>query len=784
MPLTDEKRAQMQAIMQQTQGGSAPPSLGGGLTPEKRAAMQAIMQQTQEGQYQTPQQPTEQPGAFQSFVQGVAKPFEKPIASVLGAVQGTGSLIGAGLTKLSGGDPQAQLQKAQEAMTKERDFGYFGKARPVGVQQETGERLGFAEGTKDILGTGAELGSYLAPGKIVGAGVKAYKGVVPLGKTIAGTAKAGGLAGGLFSGGAEAQRPESTVGSIAGEALKGGAIGAVTAPLFPLAGAGIKGTGKLAYKGFEKAAPSIAKGASEIAGKYTGAGAAAFEEVLKSENVMKFAREFGDRPEVLLRDALSSARNNLAKMTEKSYAEYSDALSKIRMDPTKMENILNTIKSKAFSRLASGDIAAVVSKTPEGKYFINWSNSPLVRDRNLVEAAFNDIANWTDSTPAGLDVLKKRIDVYRRQAEGPARSYIGNLRHTVRDELVEKVSGYKKMVNKSEEAINLQEEMEKALSIGSKKDIDQASRRLMSVLRQNNEVRRDFLRTLQEQGGENVMEKLAAAQLAPAMPRGITGAFGSIGSVSSFLAGGFPGVLLHLFASSPRLMGEFFDLMRKIKQFGGKEVPSIYQMQLRDLMKKAQEQFEKDLRGEGQPKLLGQSQTIYAGPGSQESQMEARAALYGFLPKGVKETTFVKPTINPGSFPEYQPGFGEKTQEAIIKRQFDDAETKWIESKKALLKKDLTENELRREIDKYIEEFRKRSGLLAQREGAGSHLREVKDAVGDTAFITNDWSLTRAKKTMADMAKSGRAMAREELMKNDPIFQALVKMLEQKDIPF
>src|SRR3990167_8106897 len=99
------------------------------------------------------------------ILSAIASPFKKGLSSL--------AAVGEGVGKLALGD----VKGAQEAQTKERSFGVFGTARPVGVEQKTGQLLSTGQGIKDILGTGAEAASWLAP-------VGAVKGAV-------GAAKAG-----------------------------------------------------------------------------------------------------------------------------------------------------------------------------------------------------------------------------------------------------------------------------------------------------------------------------------------------------------------------------------------------------------------------------------------------------------------------------------------------------------------------------------------------------------------------------------------------------------------
>lgn len=113
-------------------------------------------------------QPTEpeKPGIVQSLAQGIASPFLKTATSGLNVLEGTGDLVSSAIAGAMGDKERAALlrQRAAQAPEKVRDFGYLGKAAPVGSAPLTGNvGKDISTGVKDILGTGAEIGSYFAP---------------------------------------------------------------------------------------------------------------------------------------------------------------------------------------------------------------------------------------------------------------------------------------------------------------------------------------------------------------------------------------------------------------------------------------------------------------------------------------------------------------------------------------------------------------------------------------------------------------------------------------------
>lgn len=245
MAISAERRAEIQRLLQQpaapAPAQSAPqssvpmttPPSTGGMTPERRAQIQQMLQQTPQAApgVQTPPQATpDAPGGFQGFVQGIAKPFLKLGSSVAGIAEGT--------VDLARGD----VAGAKDALTRERDMGYFGTARPIGIDEQ-GQQMSTGAGIKDILGTGAELGSY-----VVGGGGALGVGRATLGGAVKQGVKTGvqsGVVGGaLQGGGAEAQRQDSTAGSILGQGALGAGIGGATGGILggalPVAGAGVR----------------------------------------------------------------------------------------------------------------------------------------------------------------------------------------------------------------------------------------------------------------------------------------------------------------------------------------------------------------------------------------------------------------------------------------------------------------------------------------------------------------------------------------------------------------
>lgn len=78
------------------------------------------------------------------------------------------------------------------------------------------------------------------------------------------------------------------------------------------------------------------------------------------------------------------------------------------------------------------------------------------------------------------------------------------------------------------------------------------------------------------------------------------------------------------------------------------------------------------------------------------------------------------------------------------------------------------------EIIAYVEKFRKESGMMASNEKAGVRTRNITDARGNTEWVSNDFSLNRAKSDMKRRAEGMKKGAESLLYENDPEFRALV----------
>jgi hypothetical protein len=303
MALTPQQRADIEKLYksQQQPAPIQQTSPTSTLTPERRAEIEALYRQQQKPSTapMIAQQKAQQPAQPQrnNLLTSISKPFIKTVAAVP-------ALIG-GVSKFAQGD----VAGASDALTRERNFGMFGSTRPIGINQETGQKQSFGELAKDVVGTGAEIASYLAPGA-VGVGSKAIGATGKVLPSIRSLGKAGALAGGIGSFGAGLQQDQSF-----GQTLKEAGTGMLAGGLL---GASIPGI----TRGVSSVTRGTARGLGET-GKYLGSqisgltpqtGRVAFSGKLTDTAMKQTPQEFGERIVKKLQSVFDSRYSELQEL--------------------------------------------------------------------------------------------------------------------------------------------------------------------------------------------------------------------------------------------------------------------------------------------------------------------------------------------------------------------------------------------------------------------------------------------------------------------------------------
>jgi hypothetical protein len=189
---------------------------------------------------------------------------------------------------------------------------------------------------------------------------------------------------------------------------------------------------------------------------------------------------------------------------------------------------------------------------------------PLVGEAELnkIGELTAEVEKWKKTpelwTASGLDGLKRRLDAIYPENLPQAQRVISAVRDKVYKHIVELDPNYAKTMKAYEEAIKIEQQIEKSLSLGKKTANDTAIRKLLSLSRNNANTnfgyRQELANVLQQQGGKNLEPALAGQALNSLMPKGLV----ARGSLSSMGVGGLinPFLLLGAPLTSPRLVGE------------------------------------------------------------------------------------------------------------------------------------------------------------------------------------------------------------------------------------
>lgn len=314
----------------------------------------------------------------------------------------------------------------------------------------------------------------------------------------------------------------------------GGAIGAA----IPVIGRGIQAAGGAIRRGL---------------GLTTGAGEESIAQALRAGREGNQAFLQNIRGEVPAMDVLDQAKDALANMRAARSQAYTQQIKPIMGNQAKLD--FAPISSKLDEVVESLKV-----KTPTGSQFKIGSD-----ELRKVEELQNIVNTWKKDpalhTAEGLDALKQRLDALYPDSpmQKQVQRVVSSVRNTVKDTIVAQDKNYAKTMKAYEEALSLEREIERALSLGNRSAADTAIRKLQSLTRNNANTnygyRMELAKALQEQGGQDLMPALAGQALSSFVPRGLAGQGAALGIGAGGALTFNPTAAALLPLTSPRLVG-------------------------------------------------------------------------------------------------------------------------------------------------------------------------------------------------------------------------------------
>jgi hypothetical protein len=278
----------------------------------------------------------------------------------------------------------------------------------------------------------------------------------------------------------------------------------------------------------------LAAGLRKTIGMATGAGEDALKEAYKAGKTGNPVFMENLKGDVSATQVLDQARQAMANIKANTSKEYQSGIkatkeNQVFLDFKPIEksfkDVVESLKSKNLGEEASKVGPDTLSKVQEiQKILKEWKSKPALH------------------TAGGLDDLKVRLDdVYTDSMTDQAKRVLSQTRNTVKDTIVAQSPVYEKTMKKYEEAVELQREIERALSLGKKASADTAIRKLQSLTRNNANTsysyRKELANELKTKGGVDLMPALAGQSLSSWTPRGLVGQGADVGALASILYG-------------------------------------------------------------------------------------------------------------------------------------------------------------------------------------------------------------------------------------------------------
>jgi len=315
-----------------------------------------------------------------------------------------------------------------------------------------------------------------------------------------------------------------------------------------------QGAGELIGAGTVPALKFLGRRVGDVGGLLTGTGGAlrkAAEAGLEGGKAQK-ALISTLRGDVTERQAVGDAMDSLQVIKRARSKEYVKQMEKIQAENFQKKIDFNPIKQKLDDLLNDYNIV----RTKKGKLDFSRAtlDDPSIIDvKRMAELVDGWGSKPGDFTVKGLDVLKRRIDDFYSPS-GEARAFVSSLRNEVKDSIVDAVPAYEKMTRKYERASEAIKDISSELSMGANAKAGTVMRKLKQTLRQNFDLRKEFVETLDKAGKKNVMEQIAGVELNPITPKGLMRAVAGAGALTAPFTN--PALLAALPFTSPRLMGE------------------------------------------------------------------------------------------------------------------------------------------------------------------------------------------------------------------------------------
>lgn len=180
-------------------------------------------------------------------------------------------------------------------------------------------------------------------------------------------------------------------------------------------------------------------------------------------------------------------------------------------------------------------------------------------DQTKIKQVYELLQNWEDVTPAWMDALKQAIrNTYNFKVDSSVvQKIIGETANDVKSKIVKEVPEYADMMVKYEKFKTILDDISWALSIWSTKAKKQtALTKLQRALKDNQELKKEMLDTINKYSKDDIVWQLAWVQMSEILPWWLMKVFGWAGIWAASIWLLNPKFLAWLITMSPRAIAE------------------------------------------------------------------------------------------------------------------------------------------------------------------------------------------------------------------------------------
>ena len=302
----------------------------------------------------------------------------------------------------------------------------------------------------------------------------------------------------------------------------------------------------------------------EIQGALTGTSAETIEEAFnaarrggKDADALVDALRGKTTPEKLVQDL----NENIAKIEINRNNLFRETLNELSDEIVETQPAKNIFKKNLQEANITIDDAGQ----------LNFANSKL----KLVPSAQGKLQTaWSEINSLPTQVPLSQLDTTRQAVKAVAKISGDEPSANLANKLIEdasrsirtageSVEGYGKMLDNFAQDSEFLEQIQKGLSSGDTKTIDQTYRRMVTSLKTNNEQRKALVEELDKITDGSILSQVAGQQLSEVMPRGIIRAFAASLAGAGVATGNvaFSSFIVPLVLASPRVTGEFINAL-------------------------------------------------------------------------------------------------------------------------------------------------------------------------------------------------------------------------------